>query len=141
MLFFKDADLNTITTLRSTHEGYRGSSDDILIHIRNDNASKYYEDVRLVAENLSEILEDEGWGDTGWGVKLSYGSRQPTEREWTAIAPGLELQLPNIGSISAGDTSTDFPCWVRISCPGNQSAQLKQNLQLKLLFLERNVVP
>ena len=79
------------------------------------------------------------FGTTGWGIKLMYGKRRPTEEEWDLVKSGAAIILPDIGSIEAADTFTNHPVWVRVYCPGGEAAQIRENMQLKLTYLIKEV--
>ena len=73
------------------------------------------------------------FGLTGWGIKLMYG-KGSTEAEWDLVKSGDSIGIPDIGSTQAADTFTNHPIWVRIYCPGNESAQIRENIQLKVSY-------
>lgn len=117
--------------LRSFHDGHLGDTWEDVIYLRNDDPGTWY--TNLVLYYLVDGYQDFGeFGDTGWGAKMMFGERRPTEAEWDLIRPGDPLVLPNIGSAEAGDTSTYYPVWIRITCPAGQLAQIRQNQKLRL---------
>ena len=127
------------TPVQSFHNGVVGGAYDQLVYVRNTDPSKYYTSVQLLAENLGDYNDAGEWGTTGWGVKLIYGSRVPTELEWDAVDADSTLVLPDIGSTEAADTFTNHPVWVRVYCPGAEPAQIRESMQLKMRCVQREV--
>ena len=135
---FTPSSVNGLDKLRSFHDGHLGDTWEDVIYLRNDDPTKYF--TNMVLYYLIDGYQDMGeFGDTGWGVKLMYGERQPTEAEWDLVKAGDPLSLPDIGNSDAADTSTYHPIWVRITCPGGQLAQIRQNQKLRLLRYPRVV--
>jgi len=131
--------LTALNPLRSHHDGHLGEAHEQVVYVRNQDAAKYYTSVTLQPELIGAYDDSGEFGTTGWSVKLLYGSRQPTEAEWDAALSGVAISLPDIGSTEAADTFTNHPVWVRVYCPGNEPVQIRENVQLKLRYFERNV--
>lgn len=125
--------------LRSFHNGHTGDSHEQLFFIRNQNPSKYYTNIKITPVWLAGYQDNGEFGITGWGLKLMYGKRRPTEEEWDLIKSGSAIQIPDIGTIEAADTFTNHPLWIRIYCPGNEPAQIRQNMQLKITYFVKEV--
>lgn len=124
--------------LRTFHDGHLGGSQEKLIYLRNDDVSKYF--TNLTVHLAIESYEDLGpFGTTGWGVKFIYGERRPTESEWDEVRAGDAIAIPDIGSTLIADTFTFHPIWVRVFCPGNEGAQIRENQTIQVFFFERNV--
>lgn len=125
--------------LRMTHDGKLGGSYEQLIYIKNDDATLYYTNVSLspVSSNYDDIASE--WGETGFGLKLLYGERRPTETEWDQVKSGEAIMLPDIGTTDAADIANYFPVWVRTVCPGLTPAQIKTNLSIKLSYRAKNL--
>lgn len=124
--------------LRSFHDGFNGESNEQIIYIRNDDVARYY--TNLVMSYQSLAYDDFGvFGSTGWGTKLMYGERRPTEAEWDLVRSGDPLNLPDIGTTDLADTSTYHPIWVRVICPGGEVAHIRENQTITLSFFERMV--
>lgn len=118
---------------RSFSDGRLGGAHEQVTYLRNDDPSTYYTDLVLSYEQ--EIYNDSGaFGDTGWSVKYLYGERRPTEAEWDEVRSGEPLSLPDIGSALAADTYTFHPIWIRVYCPGDIAAQLRENQRVRLSF-------
>jgi len=125
--------------LRSFHNGHTGDSHEQILFIRNQNASKWYTNIKITPVWVGGYKDEGEFGSTGWGIKLMYGRRRPTEAEWDLVKSGSAILLPDIGSSEAADTFTNHPVWVRIYCPGNEVAQIRDNMQLHLTYLVREV--
>lgn len=127
-----------VSPLRTFHDGHLGGSHEKLIYLRNADVAKYYTNITV---HLSvDTYEDLGvLGTTGWGVKFVYGQRQPTEGEWDQVRAGDAIAIPDIGSTTLADTSTYHPIWVRVFCPGETAAQIRENQTVQVFYFERNV--
>jgi hypothetical protein len=127
-----------LSPLRTFHDGHLGGSHEKLIYLRNADVAKYYTNITV---HLSvDTYEDLGvLGTTGWGVKFVYGQRQPTEGEWDQVRAGDAIAIPDIGSTTLADTSTYHPIWVRVFCPGETAAQIRENQTVQVFYFERNV--
>lgn len=123
---------------RTFIDGRLGGAHEQVIYIRNDDANNYYTSITLGYEhdNYADLGE---FGATGWGVKFLYGERRPTEAEWDAVSSGEDISVPNIGDTSAGDTTTYHPVWIRVYCPGNAAAHIRENQRLRVKLYERLV--
>lgn len=122
-----------------THvDGRLGGSFEQVVYIRNDDVTDYYTDI--VLEYQTTLYTDMGvLGSTGWGVKTVVGERRPTEAEWGVVQSGNRLELPDIGSTAAGDTSTYIPVWIRVYCPGGVAAQIRESQELIVSYRVRKV--
>ncbi|MBM88225.1 MAG: hypothetical protein CMQ41_07575 [Gammaproteobacteria bacterium] len=126
--------------LRSFHNGHTGGSHEQLLFVRNQNPSKYYTNIVLSPVVIGVYDDTEGeFGTSGWGIKLLYGKRRPTEAEWDMVKSGAGIKIPNIGSSEAADTFTNHPVWVRIFCPGGEPAQIRENMQLHITYYTKEV--
>ena len=123
---------------RTHYDGRLGGPHEFIVYIRNDDPANYY--TNLVLSYETELYGDIGeLGDSGWGVKYMYGERRPTEAEWDEVRSGEPVVLPDIGTTEAADTYTYHPVWVRIYCPGDTAAQLRENQRLRISYYERKV--
>ncbi len=125
--------------MRSFHDGHRGDSHEQLMFLRNKDPSVYYTGVEVVPQMIGNYNDAGEFGLTGWGIKLMYGKRRPTEGEWDLVRSGDGIQIPNIGSTEAADTFTNHPIWVRVYCPGNEPAQIRSNMQIAVSYFIRKV--
>lgn len=125
--------------LRTRHDGHLGGADERIIHVRNQDPALYYTQVRLVPELIADYQDLGEFGLTGWGVKLMYGRRRPTDAEWDRVRSMDGIELPDIGSKEAADTFTNHPVWVRVFCPGGEPAQIRKSVRLRLSYRERLV--
>lgn len=134
MLDFYDEDLNSIApgeVLRFHGDGHLGESSERKVYIRNDDPKRYFTDVRMEVYTMS-MAESGVSDDASWSVKLSYGERRPTEKEWDYVQNGNTLSLPDVGSAGDADTDTYHPVWIRTYIPGGSTAQYRQNKSLRL---------
>jgi hypothetical protein len=123
---------------RTFSDGRLGGAHEQIVYLRNDNSSTYYTDLVLSFEQT--LYNDTGaFGDTGWGVKYLYGERRPTEAEWDEVRSGEPLSIPDIGTTAAADTSTYHPVWIRVYCPGDTAAQIRESQRIRLSFYEKKV--
>ena len=120
---------NTIVT---SHNGTLGEAVDTLLYLRNDDPNHYYQDltVQFQDADLSTGNDLLGPGGSGWGVKVSSGSRRPTSREWDAIAWNNIATVGNIGTTDLADTSGYHPFWIRVVVPGLTPAMVKSDITL-----------
>lgn len=138
MLGWYDEDQVALTDpFRTFHDGHLGGPQERKVYVRNDDPLYYYTSVTIAPQQLVSG-NWVGIQDTGWGVKLLSGERQPTEAEWDLALSGDTLQLADIGAAGSPDT-TYKPVWIRVFCPGNTSAQIKEDLRLRLSALKRLV--
>lgn len=132
------AELNT-DPLRFFMDGHSGGSDEKLFYIRNQDPKYYYTNITVQPVTTTSYDDNGEFGETGWGVKVMYGKRRPTEAEWDRVRSGDAVVIPDIGSTEAADTFTNHPIWVRYYCPGNVSAQIRESVRLKISYYVRLV--
>jgi|SaaInl5LU_22_DNA_1037371.scaffolds.fasta_scaffold00212_9 hypothetical protein len=137
-LIFLDENLETLTSLTTSHNSFTGEEDVKLIYIRNNDPQFYYTGITVVP-SMIDLEEGALFSESGWSIKLSFGSEQPTEEEWGDILPNTPVSVPNIGNSSVGNIESIFPIWVRIFCPGHSKPQIKKDLSLKIRFTEKLV--
>lgn len=125
--------------LRTFHDGHTGDSQEKLFYLRNADPSKYYTNITITPVWIGGYEDSGEFGITGWGIKLLYGRRQPTEEEWDMVHSGDAIEIPDIGTREAADTFTNHPIWVRVYCPGNEAAQIRENIQLNVSYLVKEV--
>ena len=125
--------------MRTFHDGHIGDSQEQIFYLRNRDASKYYTNITITPVFIGGYDDDGEFGVTGWGVKLMYGRRRPTEEEWDMIQSGSAIEIPDIGTLEGADTFTNHPIWVRVYCPGNEPAQIRENIQLNISYLVKEV--
>ena len=107
--------------------------------MRNKDPSRFYKQISLIAKSRNAYNDSGELGNTGWSIKLMYGEKRPTEEEWSLLVSGEGIVLPDIGTIEAADTFTNHPVWVRIFCPGNTKAHIKENMYIELSYYEEKV--
>ena len=128
--------------LLTAHDGKTGDTQTTQIYIRNDVISKWFSNIRIKPVDL---IDPEPYGDiiyteTGWGVKLSKGSEEPTQSEWEDIEWGTELEMDNIGADSGYNITTYYPFWYLIACPPNTNAKVKTDIVLNVAYTENSVI-
>ena len=134
-----DADKQIINgPLVTKHNGFTGGEDEVLIHLKNQHAEFYYHDVSLQVE-MPDLVEGEIFSNSGWSIKLKYGSEQPTEKEWGDIIVNNTISIPDIGSTFAPDTDTYHPIWIRVFCPGHTTPNIKKDMNFVLMFFRKLV--
>lgn len=137
LAFYDDTPVLFSTALRTFHDGHLGGSSETLVYIRNGDASKYYTNI-VVSYEAPDPGDIGEFGDTGWGVKLAYGQRRPTEAEWDQVTPGESISIVDIGAFGAADTSTYHPVWIRVFCPGDSPAQLRAAQLVRVSYNEQS---
>jgi len=126
--------------LRSFHNGHTGDSHEQIFYLRNQDASVWFKEITITPEWIGGYNDAGEFGTSGWGIKLVYGRRRPTEAEWDLVRAGDTVQIPDIGSTEAADTFTNHPVWVRIYCPGNEKAMIRENMQLRISYYVEQVL-
>lgn len=137
-LIFLDENLETLNSLLTSHNSFTGEEDIKLIYIMNNDPQFYYTGITVVP-SMIDLEEGALFSESGWSIKLSFGSEQPTEEEWGNILPNTSIDVPNIGSSNVGNIESAFPIWVRVFCPGHSKPQIKKDLSLKIRYTEKLV--
>lgn len=135
-LVILNSELEPLTELMSSHNGFTGGAHEEKIYIRNYSSEFYYTNLRIKPE-MPELIEGDLFSSTGWSVKLRYGEEQPTDKEWGEVLINSACDLPGLGNNSVANTETAIPVWVRIYCPGHESPKVKNDINLKLTFVKR----
>jgi hypothetical protein len=138
-LYKDDMQPYSLDPMRTFHNGYLGGSHEEFFYLRNDDASNYYTNIVATPQMVGGYNDNGEFGITGWGIKLMYGRRRPTETEWDLVRSGDGIQLPDIGSSEAADTFTNHPVWVRVYCPAGQSADIRENMQIAINYHTKKV--
>jgi len=128
--------------LSTVHDGKTGEDVSVCLYIRNDDPLKWFSNIEVFPFDKAVGLiggGDVGYDDTGWGVKLSLGSVEPSAAEWDDIDWGESLLLSNIGSSGSPDTTQYHPFWCLLSCPPNHKATTKENLSFRVEYTESAV--
>lgn len=115
----------------TAHDGVSGESVETLVYLRNDDSNLYFTNIEIWPYDDTTPDDTLGVYGTGWGVKLSAGSRQPTPDEWENVLAGDTISMSDIGTTAGSDTSTYYPIWVKVTVPGNLSAQTKTTMRLR----------
>ena len=133
---------NLSSPINTTHDGRTGTVQTLLLYLRNDDEDKYYTNISILPVDLelTSSLSDVLYEETGWGIKLSTGGVEPSSSEWENVNWGESITIEDIGSSSAGDTTTYYPFWYMISSPPNTDAQIKKDLVLRTNYTENAVI-
>src|SRR3990167_1978812 len=121
----------------TSHNGTLGESTDTLLYIKNDDVNVYYTSILVQVQDSYDSDDTKGPQGSGWGVKLSKGSRRPTSSEWEAITWDNQISLDNVGTSEAPNTTTYFPFWLRVVVPGNTPSQIKSEMMLVVSAAEK----
>jgi len=128
--------------LVNIHNGRTGDTITKQIYLRNDDPLKWYSNITLKPKDLEDVnpYGDVVYTETGWGVKLSFGSAEPTVGEWDDMDWGDSISADNIGSDLSEDTTTYFPIWYLETCPPNTDAKIKEDVVIQVAFTENSVI-
>lgn len=128
--------------LQTIHDGKSGDTQTVQVYLRNDSVSKWFSNIKIKPVDLEDAnpYGDIIYSETGWGVKLSAGSEEPTESEWDDIEWGNEIDMGDIGSDDAADTAAYYPFWYLITCPPNTDAKIKTDIVLNVAYTENAVI-
>ncbi len=81
------------------------------LFLRNDDAGKWHSDIVIRPVSVGPDVTS---GANGFGVKLYWGSLEPTERIWSSISWGNEIRIPSIGKVGEADQAYK-PLWIRVA--------------------------
>ena len=134
---------DTITSpIPTTHDAKNGDTKVTCLYLHNDGTStKWYSNIAIRPDDIDKVdsYSDVAYDETGWGIRLSPGSTEPTDSEWDDIDWGSDASMSDVGSDSAADVATYYPVWYLITCPPNTDAQNKTDIILKVLYTENAV--
>jgi hypothetical protein len=135
-----DDDLSS--PLMNVHDGKTGDIVTTQLYLRNDDAAKWFSNIIVQPVDLvdPDPYGDIAYSETGWGIKLSAGAAEPTSGEWEDIDWGNQINMSDIGSDLAADTTTYFPLWHLVTCPPNTEAQVKTDLVVNVGYTENAVI-
>lgn len=139
-LIILDSELQPITgPFVTEHNGFTGGQQEFVFYFKNQFPEFYYENIRLKVE-MADLELGSIFSESGWSVKLKFGSEQPTEKEWGDVIVNNEITLPvDIGSSEVANTESLFPVWVRVFCPGHTDPQYKTDINLSLKYFKKLV--
>lgn len=139
-LIILDSDLMPITgPFVTEHNGFTGGQQEFVFYFKNQFPEFYYENIRLKVE-MPDLDNGGLFSESGWSVKLRFGSEQPTEKEWGDVIVNNEITLPvDIGTSEVANTESLFPVWVRVFCPGHTEPQYKSDINLSLKYFKKLV--
>lgn len=139
VIFDKEMKAFSGNPLRTFHDGYSGQVFEEKFYLKNLDKSKYYTEIELEPKFRSSYEDTGEYGNTGWSIKLMYGERRPSEEEWSLTPPGSIAVVPDIGNEKKADTIRRHPVWIRVFCPGNTKAQIKENMYIDVSYYEKVV--
>ena len=128
--------------LATVHDGKTGDMYVTQLYLRNDNPLVWFSNIEVFPfdKNAGEILKgDVNYQDTGWGIKLSLSSSEPTQGMWEDIEWGESVLIDKVGDSGNPDTAKYHPFWYMITCPPNHDAAIKENITFRVEYTE-NVV-
>jgi len=127
--------------IATSHNGKTGDSSSVQLYIRNDDSAVYYTNIAIVPSDsvVSSAGSDIDYEHTGWGVKLSNTSEEPSSAEWDALLWANSIATSDIGNFSVGDSVTYVPFWYLITCPPNSNAQTKTDIVINVTYTENTV--
>jgi hypothetical protein len=128
--------------IKTVHNGKDGDVKTLQLYLRNDDNEKWYSNIIIKPIDLigADPYGDVVYRETGWGVKLSDGSAEPSNGEWEDIEWGEEISMSNIGSSSVADSTTYYPFWYLITCPPNEDVKIKTDIVLEVGYTENMVL-
>ena len=127
--------------ISTVHNGKDGDISSVQLFLRNDDSALWYSNIIVRPYDLTAQVnkDDTEYSSTGWGIKLSVGSEEPTQSGWNAITWGASIDMADIGASGNPDISTYYPLWELITCPPYTDAQIKQNLSIRVEYTENAV--
>jgi hypothetical protein len=96
----------------TTHDSIELSVIQTKVFVRNDDPTKYYEDVTIKYMPVSVVVNNVN----GWKFKCYSQDKQPTDMEWQTVSSGNEVILGDIGTTDAADLDY-HPIWLRVEAP------------------------
>ena len=121
----------------TSHNGSLGEAVDVLLYLRNADPNVYYNGISVQVQDSYASNDTLGPAGSGWGTKLSPGSRRPTVDEWDIVPYGNIISIKPIGTTVQADTVTYYPFWLRVVVPGNEISQVKDEMTLVVSAGER----
>lgn len=117
----------------TSHNGYTGGADEFLFYLKNNDATKTYKNIQISPVfHDGELAEGAILTNTGWSVKIAYGSEKLSEKDWNSVSINSKCEIESISN----DINTRHPIRVRIYCPGKSSPQVRLDLKLNLSYIE-----
>lgn len=121
--------------IAQTFDGTTGTIVYRKFYLRNDNLSRWYEDITLQPDASGSWLN----GTNGFSWKLIAGDPEPLEAQWELLIPANEVSLGDIGSAGNGDASTYLPFWIRMEVPQGAPVALNDDMTLVISATEHVV--
>lgn len=105
------------------------------LFIRNDESNKYYEDITISITDTDNITNEE---TKLW--KMIRSDTQPTQDDWDEVDPANSIEMLNIGTSSASNTSTYFSFWIYVEFPQNSPIDTFTGVKLVVTSREDLIV-
>ena len=120
--------------LVQTFNGVAGSIVERRYYVRNDNVLNSYSGVTVQPRLVSgdNIFN----GTNGFSWKLIIGDAQPLEEQWSLVAPGAAITIPDIGTALVADVATFEPFWLRMTVPRGASVESFSGIVLDIAGTE-----
>lgn len=119
-------------------DGQTGGVIDFKLYVRNDDTTKYYEDITITAVDLSG-----GWltdDSQGFSWRLKEGNIKPTPEDWLNVTAGNSLTLSDdLGTTIIGNITIYLPFWLRVTIPRRENAAAIKSVVLRLQATENLV--
>jgi hypothetical protein len=122
-----------------TFDGRVGGAQDLCVYIRNDDSTRWYDNIvlTLVDGAAPNIITGV---NVGWDWRMMEKSLPPLHEEWGSSLGIDHLHLSaDLGSNSLGDVVTYLPIWVRITIPDDQPIQVINDVVLQISATEHLV--
>ena len=90
--------------VRTSHNGTNGEIVEQKLFLRNDDANFYYTTIKIQPIPLRKTrVGDISYPEAFVGFKILVQDGQPTESEWLAVKSGIEIDVVDIGTTTAGE--------------------------------------
>lgn len=124
--------INSDNTLSITFDGRVGGAISRLLYLRNNERSKWYENITLTLVDTSGTdLTDNSV--PGWYWKLAESDMPLNNLEWEQITAGAPLSLfTGLGTELLADIHTYIPIWIYIHIPRNQPIQTIKDIKIRI---------
>lgn len=117
----------------TSHNGFTGGSDEFLFYLKNTDPNKSYKNIQITPVfHEGELEENAILTNTGWSVKVNYGSDKLSEKDWDKVPINQMCVIPEISN----DVNLLHPIRVRIYCPGKATPQVREDFKLNLTYIE-----
>jgi hypothetical protein len=131
-----DEKLSSLSPFTVTFDGRLGGSQAKKLYIRNDDATRWYEDITVLAVDAESPSIVDGSSE-GYSWKLLEKDLSPSPQEWDQVGNGETLTITSdLGTASLADTVAYLPLWVRVTTPRNQPISTITSVTLRIAAIE-----